>query len=84
VHQSVAFEKALIVLVVLEVLLEVALVVVQLEGLADVLAVVVEGDDALLGLLGLSSVVRSLQVVLVQVLLHILALLEGSQVLLAA
>lgn len=79
-HQSVAFEKAFVVLVVLEILLEVTFVIVQLQSLADVLAIIVEGNSAFLSLLGLGSAVSCFQVVLVQIFLHILAFLEGSQI----
>lgn len=76
-HQSVAFEEAFVMLVVLEILLEVTFVIVQFEGLPDILRVVVEGNGALLGLLWLSSVISSLQVVFVQEFLYFLAFLES-------
>lgn len=68
-------------LVVRQVLLEVLLVAVELQGLADVLAVIDVGNDALLRLFGLGGVLRALEVIFVEVLLHLFALLEGSQVL---
>lgn len=82
-HQSVAFEEAFVVFVVLEILLEVTFVIVQLESLPDILAVVVEGNGTFLGLLRFSSVISSFQIVFVQIFLHIFAFFEGSEILLA-
>lgn len=79
-HQSVAFEKTFVVLVVLEVLLEVTFVIVQFESLANILAVVIEGNGAFLGQLWLSSAISCLQVIFVQIFLHVLSLLESGQI----
>lgn len=68
-------------LVVCQVLLEVLLVTVQFQRLADVLAVVHVWDDALFGLFRLCGVFRSLEVILIEVLLDLFAFLKSSQVL---
>lgn len=61
---SIALEKPLVLLVILEILLKMLFVVVQLQSLPDILAVVIKWDSALLCLLGLSGL-SWLQVVLV-------------------
>lgn len=67
-------------IVVMQVLLEMPLVVVKLQCLPDVLAVVIEGNGPLLRLFLTAAL--CLQVVLVQVFLHIFALLKCCQILL--